>query len=197
LASITPPSPTVDLVLGQERTSRSQVIKQADVVMLLALLWDTYTPEVRAANFAYYAPRTSQGSSLSPAIHALVAARLGDVSAAEGFFRWAAELDERDIRRDTSLGVHIATQGGVWQAAVLGFAGLAPRANGLRLAPHLPSRWRALTFAARWHGSRVRVTLQRESRTMTAALEQGPSLVLALGDLEHSLEPGARWTARW
>jgi trehalose/maltose hydrolase-like predicted phosphorylase len=197
LASITPPSPTVDLVLGQARTSRSQVIKQADVVMLLALLWDTVTPEVRAANFAYYAPRTSQGSSLSPAIYALVAARLGDVSAAEGYFRWAAEIDERDIRRDTSLGVHIATQGGVWQAAVLGFAGLSPRADGLRLAPHLPARWRALAFAAHWHGSRVRVTLQPETRTMTAVLEQGPSLVLALGDLEHSLEPGARWTARW
>ncbi|HEV2458029.1 MAG TPA: hypothetical protein VGS80_06655, partial [Ktedonobacterales bacterium] len=134
-ASITPPSPTLDLVLGQERIRRTQVVKQADVVMLLTLLWDTFTPEVRAANFAYYAPRTSQGSSLSPAIHALVAARLGDVATAEGYFRQAAEIDERDIRRDTSLGVHIATQGGIWQAAVLGFAGLSPCADGLRLDP--------------------------------------------------------------
>jgi trehalose/maltose hydrolase-like predicted phosphorylase len=196
-ASITPPSPTVDLVLGPERTSRSQVVKQADVVMLLAQLWDTFTPEVRAANFAYYAPRSSQGSSLSPAIHALVAAKLGDVSTAEDYFRWAAEIDERDIRRDTSLGIHIATQGGVWQAAVLGFAGLSPRADGLRLDPHLPPRWSALVFAAHWHGRRVRVTLQREARTMTAVLEQGPSLVVALGDQEHPLEPGAPWTARW
>jgi trehalose/maltose hydrolase-like predicted phosphorylase len=197
LASITPPSPTIDLVLGQERTSRSQVVKQADVVMLLALLWDTVTPQVRAANWAYYAPRTSQGSSLSPAIHALVAARLGDVATAEGYFRWAAEIDERDIRRDTSLGVHIATQGGLWQAAVLGFAGLSPRADGLRLEPHLPPRWSTLEFAAQWHGSRVRVTLQQRTRTMTAVLEQGPPLVLALGDQEQVLEPGVRWAARW
>src|SRR5262249_43019018 len=195
--SVTPPNPMVDLVLGQERTSRSQVIKQADVVMLLALLWDTFTPEVRAANFAYYAPRCSQGSSLSPAIHALVAARLGDVSTAEGYFRWAAEIDERDARRDTSLGVHIATQGGVWQAAVLGFAGLAPRVDGLRLDPHLPLCWSALEFAAQWHGRRVRVRLQRVTRTMTAVLEQGPALAMALGSLEHSLEPGTRWTAHW
>ncbi|HEV2457930.1 MAG TPA: glycosyl hydrolase family 65 protein, partial [Ktedonobacterales bacterium] len=197
LASITPPSPTIDLVLGQERTSRSQVVKQADVVMLLALLWDTFTPQVRAANFAYYAPRTSQGSSLSPAIYALVAARLGDLAKAEGYFRWAAEIDERDIRRDTSLGVHMATQGGVWQAAVLGFAGLSPRANGLRLDPHLPPRWSTLAFAAQWHRRCVRVTLQRETCTMRAVLEQGPSLVMALGDQEHLLEPGADWTARW
>jgi trehalose/maltose hydrolase-like predicted phosphorylase len=197
LASITPPSPTIDLVLGQERTSRSQVVKQADVVMLLALLWDTLTPEVRAANFAYYAPRCSQGSSLSPAIHALVAARLGEVSAAEGYFRWAAEIDERDIRRDTSLGVHIATQGGIWQAAILGFAGLTPHAAGLRLDPHLPSHWSGLEFAANWHGSRVRVTLRQQTRTMTAVLEQGPSLVVAVGGQEKSLEPDVRWTARW
>ncbi len=197
LASIMPPSPTIDLVLGQERTSRSQVIKQADVLMLLALLWDTLTPEVRAANFRYYAPRCSQGSSLSPAIHALVAARLGDVATAEGYFRWAAEIDERDVRRDTSLGVHIATQGGVWQAAVLGFAGLSLRADGLRLEPQLPPEWSELEFAAHWHGRRLRVALRRETRTMTAVLEQGPSMVLALGDQEGSLEPRVQWTARW
>lgn len=197
LASITPPSPTVDLVLGPERTSRSQVIKQADVVMLLALLWDTFTPAVRAANFAYYASRCSQGSSLSPAIHALAAARLGDVATASAYFHSAAEIDERDTRRNTSLGVHMATQGGVWQATVLGFAGLSPRTDGLRLDPHLPPHWSSLAFAAHWQGRRVRVTLQPQTRTLKAVLEQGPSLVVALGDQEHTLEPSERWTAHW
>ena len=197
LASIKQPGPTVEVALGQEHISRSQLVKQTDVVMLLALLWDTFTPEVRAANFAYYAPRCSQGSSLSPAIHALVAAKLGEVSVAEGYFRWAAEIDERDTRRDTSLGVHIATQGGVWQAVVLGFAGVAPRADGLRLDPHLPPGWSALAFAAQWQGRRVRVTLRQETRAMTVVLEHGPSMVLSLGNQEQSLEPGARWTAHW
>src|SRR5262245_40565755 len=40
----------------------------------------------------------------------------------------------------TSLGVHSAIRGGVWQAAVLGFAGLSSRPDGLRLDPHLPPR---------------------------------------------------------
>jgi trehalose/maltose hydrolase-like predicted phosphorylase len=197
LASITPPSPTVDLMLGHERISRSQVSKQADIVMLLALLWDTFTPEVRAANFAYYAPRCAQGSSLSPAIHALVAARLGDIAAAEDYFRWAAEIDERDTRRDTSLGIHIATQGGVWQAAVLGFAGLSSCVDGVRFDPHLPLRLSSLAFAVQWHGRCVRVTLQRETHVMTATLEQGPSMVITLGSLKHTLEPGVQWTAQW
>jgi trehalose/maltose hydrolase-like predicted phosphorylase/beta-phosphoglucomutase-like phosphatase (HAD superfamily) len=196
-ASITPPAASIDLVLGMERTSKTQIVKQADVVMLLALLWDSFTPEVRATNFAYYAPRCSQGSSLSPAIHALVAARLGEMAHAEDYFRRAAEIDRRDVRRNTSLGVHIATQGGLWQAAVLGFAGLSAHPDGLRLDPHLPSQWPALQFAACWHGSRVRVRLQERTRTMTTVLEEGPTLVMGLGDQKRSLQPGVEWTAQW
>ncbi len=39
--------------------------------------------------------------------------------------------------------------------------------------------------------------LEQDTRTMTAVLEQGPSLVVALGDQEHSLDPGVQWTVRW
>ena len=48
---------------------------------------------VHEANFRYYEPRTAHGSSLSPALHALVAARLGDVALAQAYFRQAAEID--------------------------------------------------------------------------------------------------------
>src|SRR5690606_4154064 len=82
----------VDILLGRERTQRSKVIKQADVVLLLHLLWDRFAPEVRRANFHYYAPRCAHGSSLSPSIHALVAARLGEVEPALRYWRQAAEI---------------------------------------------------------------------------------------------------------
>ena len=67
----------MDVVLGRERTQRSKVIKQADVVALLALLPEEFGGDTGAANFHYYEPRCSHGSSLSPAMHGLVAARLG------------------------------------------------------------------------------------------------------------------------
>ena len=70
----------MDVLLGRQRIERSKVIKQPDVVMLLHLLWDRFPPEVREANFRYYEPRCAHGSSLSPAIHSLMAARLGDVA---------------------------------------------------------------------------------------------------------------------
>jgi trehalose/maltose hydrolase-like predicted phosphorylase len=70
------PTP-IDVCLGAERVGRSKAIKQADVVALSALLWERWPVAVHEANFRYYEPRTAHGSSLSPALHALVAARLG------------------------------------------------------------------------------------------------------------------------
>jgi trehalose/maltose hydrolase-like predicted phosphorylase len=80
----------VDLCLGAERIGRSKIIKQADVVALSALLWEKWPVAVHATNFRYYEPRTAHGSSLSPALHALVAARLGDRALAQAYFRQAA-----------------------------------------------------------------------------------------------------------
>ena len=45
-------------ILGPERTNRSQVIKQPDVLMLLYLLRDRFTSEDLEANWRYYTPRT-------------------------------------------------------------------------------------------------------------------------------------------
>src|SRR5581483_7611966 len=70
LKTLEPRMSIVELVLGTERTRHSQVVKQADVVMMLALLWDRFTPEERLANFRHYEPLSSHDSSLSPAVHA-------------------------------------------------------------------------------------------------------------------------------
>ena len=77
LANYAGRSVPMDVVLGRERTQRSQVVKQADVVALLGLLPEEFDGERSAENFRYYEPRCSHGSSLSRAMHGLVAARLG------------------------------------------------------------------------------------------------------------------------
>src|SRR5207302_8089807 len=117
----------MDVVLGADRTRRSQIIKQADVVQLLHLLWERFSPQAREANFRFYEARTGHGSSLSPVTHAVVAARLGDVGLAERFYRQAAAIDFDDSMGNASLGIHIASQGGLWQVAVLGFGGMTLR----------------------------------------------------------------------
>ena len=146
-----------DVLLGRERTRRSKVIKQADVVLLLYLLWDRFTPEVRRANFRYYEPRCAHGSSLSPSIHALVAARLGEVEIARRYFRQAAEIDLANNMGNAAGGVHGAALGGLWQATVFGFGGLHLGQNGPRLDPHLPPGWRDLRFPIRWRGRSMRL----------------------------------------
>jgi kojibiose phosphorylase len=168
LAAFAPRTAPMDVLLGRERIRRSKVIKQADVVMLVHLLWERLPPEVRKANFEYYEPRCGHGSSLSPAIHALVAARLGDVPLAERYFRQAAEIDLSDNMGNAAGGVHAGALGGLWQAAVFGFAGLRFIDEGPEHRPNLPPSWCGLSMRFRWRGRWHELTLPEsgaESRT--------------------------------
>ncbi|HEX6291176.1 MAG TPA: glycosyl hydrolase family 65 protein [Herpetosiphonaceae bacterium] len=186
----------MDVILGRERTQRSQVIKQADVLMLLALLWDQFPPSVHAANFAYYEARCGHGSSLSPVIHALVAARLGKVDRALHYFQQAAAIDLRDAMGNTALGIHIATLGGLWQALVFGVAGLRCTDEQVRCDPHLPSTWRRLEVPARWRNRRIRVVIEHPLQ-IAVTLEDGASLPLVVGDLARTIQPHQTLRARW
>ena len=127
----------MDVLLGRERIAKSQVIKQPDVVMLVYLLWDRLPAEVRKNNFEYYESRCGHGSSLSPAIHALVAARLGKMAMAERYFRQSAEIDLANNMGNSATGVQAAL-GGLWQAAVLGFASLHFQQGDPSVRPNLP-----------------------------------------------------------
>lgn len=152
LAAFEPRNAPMDVLLGRERTQRSKVIKQPDVVMLIHLLWERFPPDVRRRNFEYYEPRCGHGSSLSPAIHALVAARLGKAALAERYFRQAAEIDLADNMGNASGGIHAATMGGLWQAAAFGFAGLRLTEDGPELRPRLPRAWHRLSMRIQWRG---------------------------------------------
>jgi len=186
----------MDVVLGAERTRQSQVIKQADVLMLFALLWERFPQEARGANFAYYEPRCCQGSSLSPAIHALVAARLGDVERAKEWFHEAAAIDLDDAMGNGAGGVHIAMLGGLWQAAVLGFAGLRLRSDGVEFDPHLPQGWDELAFGIRWRGRRLRVRVQRVPSSVEVTLADGEPLAVHVGGRCQTLDRDVKtWTA--
>lgn len=153
----------IDVLLGRERIAASQVIKQPDVVMLFHLLEDRFPRRVREACFRYYEPRTAHGSSLSPPVHAAVAARLGDVELAARYFRQTAEIDLANNMGNAASGVHMAALGGLWQAAVLGFAGLRLGEDGPSVEPHLSPRWRRMSFRILWRGRPVPFELEEEA----------------------------------
>ena len=177
----------IDVVLGRDRTRRSQVIKQADVVALLGLLPDAFAADTAARNFHYYEPRCGHGSSLSRAMHALVAARLGCSEMALNYFRGAAAIDLADTHAAIAGGIHIAAQGGIWLAAVFGFAGLSLRGDGLAIDPHLPAAWHSLSFPMRWRGRRLRIQIEPGGQSVMATLEAGEPMTLIVSGQPHEL----------
>jgi trehalose/maltose hydrolase-like predicted phosphorylase len=187
----------MDVVLGRERTQASQVLKQADVVALFAMLPDAYDADVQATNFRYYEPRCGHGSSLSRGLHALVAARLGDVDLAERYFRETAAIDLADTTTGSAGGVHIAALGGLWQAAIFGFAGLSLHDNGIGFDPHLPAAWKAMEFRVHWRGRRVHVRLDENRRLLTATLEEGEPLAIRVGKQTSELTPARALQLGW
>jgi trehalose/maltose hydrolase-like predicted phosphorylase len=178
----------MDVVLGPERTRNSKVLKQADVVMLMALLGDRFPREVQEANFDYYEPRCGHGSSLSPPVHALMAARLDKMDLALRYFRQTAAIDMDDTLGNTFGGVHIAALGGQWQAAVMGFAGLRLAEDGIALEPRLPSGWKRVRFRAQWRGRVLAVSVADQEVEVT--LEEGRRMRLWLDGEPHPLRPG-------
>lgn len=187
----------MDVVLGHKRVEASQVVKQADVVMLLALLPERFERSVQAANFSYYEPRCGHGSSLSRSMHALVAARLGQLEVAERYFRETAATDLDDTTGGVAGGVRIAALGGLWQAAVLGFAGLALRDDGLAFDPHLPLSWATLSFEVHWRQRRVRVRLSADGCRLTATLNAGEPLQVYLAGQSRTLDKGEPCELTW
>jgi len=172
----------IDTCLGPERIRGSKAIKQADVVALSALLWEKWPAAVHEANFRYYEPRTAHGSSLSPAVYALVAARLGDRTMAEAYFRQAAEIDLANNMGNAAGGVHMGALGALWQAAMFGVAGLRVRENGVVLDPHLLPGWAEMAFPLQWRGRLLRVRLQADPRRIDVAVERGDEMTVAVID---------------
>ncbi len=186
----------IDACLGPERTRRSKAIKQADVVALSALLWDEWPFAVHEVNFRYYEPRTAHGSSLSPAFHALVAARLGNQALAQTYFRQAAEIDLVNMG-NAAGGVHMGALGGLWQAAVFGAAGLRAREDGIAVDPHLLPGWDEMAFPVQWRGRSIRLRLVAEPRSIEVEVESGDELTVAVPEGPACLaRPGRRYVLR-
>jgi trehalose/maltose hydrolase-like predicted phosphorylase len=136
--------------------------------MLHHLVPDEVEPGSLEPNLRFYGPRTAHGSSLSPAIHASLLARAGELDKALEALHWAANMDLDDPTGSTSDGLHLATMGGLWQAMAFGFAGLRPRSRRLHIDPVLPPAWSLLDLRVQFRGSRVRVRVERAFMSIEA-----------------------------
>jgi len=153
---------------------RFQVLKQADVVLALFLQGDRFTIEEKRADFEYYDPITTGDSTLSAVVQSVIAAEVGYHELALQYFFQALYVDLIDLHGNTVDGLHVASAGGVWSALVNGFGGMRDHGGILSFDPRLPEEWPTLTFALRWHGSRLRVRLTQSDITLT--IEHGDAV---------------------
>lgn len=141
----------------QERLYRSQNLKQADVLMLMYLFPHEFSDvEVRQA-WDYYEPRTTHDSSLSCAIHSILATRLHMPEVAWKYWLKGAFIDLDFTHDGPAEGIHIAAAAGNWLVTLNGFLGFkfALQADHLKLDPALPERWSVVEAPLSWRGQRV------------------------------------------
>lgn len=148
-----PRNKSMQAILGIEETNEAQILKQPDVLMLLYLLRQRVDRQTLQSNWDYYTQRTDHvyGSSLGPAVHAILACELDNPEEAYKHFMRAALVDLEDVRGNAGEGIHAASAGGVWQAVVFGFAGVNLSSEGPVANPHLPPGWTRLRFQLKWH----------------------------------------------
>lgn len=129
---------------------KTQLVKQADVVMLLYLLPEDFTEEEKRKNYSYYVKRTLHKSSLSPSIHSILASEVGDTTRAYLFFLFSLYADLKNTHGNTAEGAHAASLGGTWQAAIMGFAGFRIIDSIPSFEPKLPGHWKSMKFCLKW-----------------------------------------------
>lgn len=186
---------------GNGLATVTRIIKQADVLCLLAFFRDGHSPEVLRANWEYYEPRTEHGSSLSPCVHAMVAAAMGQADRGYGFFMRTATIDleghgKQYVGPLYIGGTHPAANGGAWMAAVLGFGGLRAAADGISIEPSLPSPWRSLRFSLSWRGLRFLVRIGREELAVQADAANAGEARFVLRGEAFLCRPGERLVKR-
>lgn len=145
-----------------DRILRSIYIKQADVLQGLYFFEEDYDIDTIRRNYDFYEPRTVHESSLSPCVHAILAAKLGDVERAYQFYLRTSRLDIDDYNDDTDDGCHITSMAGTWMAVVEGFGGMRVKDGRLSFNPLLPGEWKALSFQIGFRGSLLNIRIAHD-----------------------------------
>lgn len=160
-----------------DKILRSCFIKQADVLQGLYFFNHEYSEDEKRRNFEFYEPMTVHESSLSPSVHAVLAAELGMEEKAYEMYNRTARLDLDNYNNDTEDGLHITSMTGAWLAIVQGFAGMRTANETLSFAPFIPKAWKQYSFKIIYRGHYVKVDVNQEKVVLS---QQGPGLEMEL-----------------
>ena len=172
----------------------TQLVKQADVVMLMYLLSEKFSEEVKMKNYLYYVKRTLHKSSLSPSIHSILASEVKDTTRSYLYFLFSLYADLKNPHANCREGIHAASLGGTWQAVVMGFAGFRNMENLPSFEPRLPGHWRNIKFRLKWRGCDISVSAGNEKTEFFVHSKKKGSLLLKCYNAVHKVPFNEKYT---
>ncbi len=168
-----------------DRILRSCFIKQADVLQGLYFLEDRFDIETIRRNFEFYEARTVHESSLSPCVHSVQAALIGNIGKAYELYLRTARLDLDDYNHEVKEGLHITSMAGTWISIVEGFGGMRVRNDMLTFKPLIPEQWKSFSFKVWFRENLLKVNIFKGEVVITN--EEGPVISVMVFDKVHKI----------
>ena len=168
-----------------DRILRSVFIKQADTLQGLYFFEDEFDDKTHRENFDFYEPRTVHESSLSPCVHAILAAKLGKEEKAVEMYLRTSRLDLDDYNHEAHQGLHITSMAGTWMSIVEGFGGYRVKGGKPHFNPMLPSTWQRFSFQLHFRERLLLVSVSSEGCTVT--LQSGDPLTVVIDGEEQKI----------
>lgn len=150
-----------------DRILRSCFIKQADVLQGMFFFSERFDIETKKKHFEFYEPRTVHESSLSPCVHSIIAAEIGNYEKAYEMYLRTSRLDLDNYNNDTADGLHITSMAGTWMSIVYGFGGMKIEEDRLSFSPFIPEAWTEYSFKVMFRGNRLNVTVNKSDIIIT------------------------------
>ena len=147
------------------------------------------------SDYEFYEPITTHDSSLSKAICAIIAARIGKDQQSYDFFSQAVQTDLMDVHHNTKNGIHAGSLGAAWEGIIYGFAGVVNNAKSFSLQPHLPVTWNCLKFKMHLYGNEFQFIIYQDTVEVDLISGKGADITVAneKKQLSHQ-NPKQMWT---
>ena len=170
-----------------DRILRSPYIKQADTLQGFYFFEDHFTTDELKRHFDFYEPFTVHESSLSPCVHSIQAAKLGQMEQAYTFYLRTSRLDLDDYNHEVEEGLHITSMAGTWMSIVEGFGGMRVKNNKLSFEPKIPKQWQAYSFKVNFRNQIIKVNVSQNDTKFE--VEGDKELQILVNNKEVTISP--------
>lgn len=192
VSDIAPEERPINQHWSWDRILRSCFIKQSDVLLGIYLFNQNFDKDCIARNFRFYEPRTLHESSLSPFVHSILAARIGDIDKAYDLFIGAARVDLDDYNNEVSQGLHVTSMPGSWLAIVEGFAGLMFDDIYPIFSPKIPKSWDSYSFKVNLRHNTLQLKVSKTEVQITNI--EGETIQVQVYDKKYTIREKEKMT---